>query len=86
MRYPALISHQPRVMTVLVAQGSTVTPGVTKQLLPPDRVFKRIIYIYIYIYMPDQLRAEITLGIYLYFSVQFVILKKNTFTLGRRCY
>ena len=33
-----------------VAQGSTVTAGATKQLLPPDRVFKRIIYIYIYIY------------------------------------
>ena len=28
--------------TVLVAQGSTATPGAAKQLLPPDRVFKRI--------------------------------------------
>ena len=27
--------------TVLVAQGGTATPGATKQLLPPDRVFKR---------------------------------------------
>ena len=34
---------------VSVAQGSTATPGATEQLLPPDRVFKRIIYIYIYI-------------------------------------
>ena len=37
--------------TVSVAQGSTATPGATKQLLPPDRVFKRILYIYIYIYI-----------------------------------
>ena len=27
--------------TVSVAQGGTATPGATKQLLPPDRVFKR---------------------------------------------
>ena len=33
--------------TVLVAQGGTATPGTTKQLLPPDRVFKRNIYPYI---------------------------------------
>ena len=32
--------------TVSVAQGVTVTPRATKQLLPPDRLFK---YIYIYI-------------------------------------
>ena len=32
--------------TVSVAQDGTTTPGVTKQLLPPDRVFKRNIYIY----------------------------------------
>ena len=38
------------VNTVSVAQDNTATPGTTKQLLPPDRVFKRIIYIYIYIY------------------------------------
>ena len=48
--------------TVSVAQGGTATPGATKQLLPPDRVFKRnvyffyiyihtFIYIYIYIYI-----------------------------------
>ena len=35
--------------TVSVAQSSTASPGATKQLLPLDRVFKRIIYIYIYI-------------------------------------
>ena len=33
--------------TVSVAEGDTATPGATQQLLPPDRVFKRIIYIYI---------------------------------------
>ena len=31
--------------TVLVAQGGTATPGATKQLLQPDRVFKRNIYL-----------------------------------------
>ena len=34
--------------TVSVAQGSTATPGATKQLLTPDRVFKRNIYLYIH--------------------------------------
>ena len=34
--------------TVSVAQGGTATPGATKQLLPPDRVFKRSIYLYIH--------------------------------------
>ena len=34
--------------TVSVAQGGTATPGATKQLLPPDRVFKRNIYLYIH--------------------------------------
>ena len=33
--------------TVSVTQGGTATPGATKQLLPPDRVFKRNIYLYI---------------------------------------
>ena len=47
--------------TVLVAQGSTATSGATKQLLPLDRVFKRIIC------MSDQLRTEITLDVYLHF-------------------
>ena len=34
--------------TVLIAQGGTATPGAIKQLLPPERVFKRIICIYIH--------------------------------------
>ena len=58
---PALISHQPGVITVLVAQGSTATPSATKQLLPLDRLFKRIIY------LPDQLKGEITLYVHLHF-------------------
>ena len=38
--------------TVLVAWGSTATPGTTKLLLPLDRVSKKnYIYIYIYIYI-----------------------------------
>ena len=47
--------------TVSVAQGGTATPGATKQLLLPDRVFKWNIYIYIY--MSDQLKADITLDV-----------------------
>ena len=31
--------------TVSVAQGGTATPSATEQLLPPDRVFKRNIYL-----------------------------------------
>ena len=50
--------------TVSVAQGGTATPGVTKQLLPLDRVLRDL---YIYIYMPDQLRAETTLNVNLHF-------------------
>ena len=34
--------------TVSVAQGGTATPGATEQLLPPDRVFKRNIYLCIH--------------------------------------
>ena len=71
-----LCLHQPPTRgdnTVSVAQGSTATPRATKQLLPRDRVLREL-YIYIYIYTPDQLRAEITLEI---FHVQFVILKKQ---------
>ncbi len=34
--------------TVSVAQGGTATPGATEQLLPPDRVFKRNIYLRIH--------------------------------------
>ena len=33
---------------VSVAEGGIATPGATKQLLPPDRVFKRNIYLYIH--------------------------------------
>ena len=39
--------HQPPTRgdnAVSLAQGSTITPGATKQLLLPDKVFKRIIY------------------------------------------
>ena len=34
--------------TVSVAQGGTATPGATNQLLQPDKVFKRNIYLYIH--------------------------------------
>ena len=77
--------HQPPTRsdnTVLVAQDGTATPGTTKQLLPPYRVFKRIIYIYIYIYTPDQLKAEIILLYWMFifiFSVQFGIFKKHVY-------
>ena len=64
VQYSALISRQPGVITVSVIQGNNATPGATKQLLPPDRVFKRIIYIYIYI---RQLKAEIILYVLLPF-------------------
>ena len=37
--------------TVSLTQGSTATPGATKQLFSPDRVLKELyIYIYIYVY------------------------------------
>ena len=60
--------HQPPTRgdnTVSVAQGGTATPGATKQLLPPNRVLKEL-YIYIYIYTPDQSIAETTLDVCLY--------------------
>ena len=69
--------------TVLVAQGCTATSGTTKQLLPLDRVFKRNIYIYIY--MPNQLKAEITLDVRSS-SFQRHLWFKNAFTLGRWCH
>ena len=84
--------HQPPTRgdnTVSVAQGGTVTPGATKQLLPPDRVLREL-YIYIYIYMPDQLRAETTLDVNLHFQCAVCDLKKqtkkNAFTFGGWCY
>ena len=45
--------------SVSVAQGGTTTPGATKQLLPPDRVFKKI---YIYIYTRST-KSDITLDV-----------------------
>ena len=45
--------HQPPTRgdnTVSLAQVDIATPGVTKQLLPPDRVLREL---YIYIYTPD---------------------------------
>ena len=51
--------------TVPVAHGGTATLGATKQLLPLDRVLKEL-YIYMYIYTPDQLIAETTLDIHLH--------------------
>ena len=60
--------HQPLTRgdnTVSVAQGGTATPCATKQLLLLDRVFKRIIYIYIY--TPDQSIAETTLDVQRHF-------------------
>ena len=54
-----LCSHQPptRVITQFRQLKAVLS------LLLPDRVFKRNIYIYIYIYTPDQLKAEITLDV-----------------------
>ena len=69
VRYPVL-NMQPTTgdNTVSLDQGSTATPGATKQLLPQDRVLTELyIYIYIYIYTPDQLRAETTLDVNLHF-------------------
>ena len=42
--------HQPPTSgddTISVAQSVSANPGATKQLLPPIRVFKRILYIYV---------------------------------------
>ena len=65
--------------TVSVAQGGTATPGATEQLLPLDRVFKKI---YISMYTQDQLKADITLDVHsssFWCSLWF----KNVFTYGR---
>ena len=43
---PSAANHSDN--TVSVAQGGTATPGATEQLLPPDRVFKRNIYLCIH--------------------------------------
>ena len=71
--------HQPPSKgdnTVSVAQGGTATPGVTKQLFPTDRVLRELyISIYMYIYTPDQLRAETTLDVNLHFQCAVCDLK-----------
>ena len=52
--------------TVSVAQGGTATPGATKQLLLPDRVFKRNIYVYT--------KSRHYIGrLFIFILVQFVI-------------
>ena len=64
--------------TVPVAQGSTATPCATKQLLAPDSVFKRIIYIYIYILARStNSRDYIGRSFIFIFCVQFVIFVKT---------
>ena len=76
--------HQPTTRgdnTVSVAQGGTATPGATKQLLPLDRVFKRIIYIYTYIYAIS-IKSKDYIVRSSSFLVQFMIFK-NVFTFGR---
>ena len=52
--------------TVSVAQGGTAAPGTTKQLLPPDRVFKRNIYI---CQINWKLRLHWTLFIFIFSAV-----------------
>ena len=59
--------------TVSVAQGGTATPGATKQLLPPDRVFKRNIYLYIYIYTRSTKNRHYIGCLFIFILVQFVI-------------
>ena len=73
IRYP----HQPPNQgdnTVSVAQGGTATPGATKQLLPPDRVFNIYIYIYIYIRQINLSRHYIGRS-FIFILAQFLILK-----------
>ena len=67
--------------TVSVTQGGTATPGATKQLLPPDRVFKKI---YINIYARST-KADITLDV-CSSSFQCSFWFKNVFTFGRSCH
>ena len=64
--------HQPPTRvdnTVSVVQGSTATPGATKQLLSPNRVFKRNIYINIYIYIYELKCLCIYIYIYIYIYI-----------------
>ena len=67
---------------VSVAQGGTATPGATKQLLPPNRVFKRNIYIYIYTRLTTSRDYIVRSSSFL---LQFVIFK-NVFTFSRWCH
>ena len=64
--------------TVSVAQGGTATPGTTKQLLPPDKVFKRIIY-------ARSIKSRDYIGRSPSFLVYSLWFLKNAFTFGR-CY
>ena len=63
--------------TISVAQGLTATPGATKQLLPLDMVFKKIIHIY-----ARSTKSRNYIVCLSSFLVQFAIFK-NAFTLGR---
>ena len=63
--------------------GSTAIPGDTKQLLPLDRAFKRIICIYIYIFARSTKSWYYIIRSFS-FLVQFVIFN-NTFTFDRLC-
>ena len=69
--------HQPPTRsdnTDSVAQAGTATPDTTKQLLPPDRVFKRIVY-------ARSTKSRDYIVHSSSFLVQFVIFK-NMFTFG----
>ena len=57
--------------TVLVAEGSTATPGATKQLLPPDRVFKIYIYILYILYTIFYIYYIYCIYIYIYVYTSF---------------
>ena len=82
-------SHQPPTRgenTLSVAQGCTATPGATKLLLSLYRVFKRIIYTYIYIYICTRSTNSRDYMVHSSsFLVHFVIFK-NAFTFGRWCH
>ena len=69
--------------TVSEVPGGTATPGATKQLLPLDRVFKRIIYIYIY---ARSIKSRDYIGLSSSFLVCSLWFLKNAFTFGRWCY
>ena len=72
--------HQPPTRsdnTVSVAQGGTATPGAIKQLLPPEMVFKKLIYIYIYARSTKRRNCIVRSSSFL---VQFVIFKMLLFS------